>query len=919
MYEDPTVPFGIAKGFGKARIGLTVARGCCCGQTSDKEAAREKYKQRISAGHVFEDIRNPSELTNWGERSLSRMRSIGRDIQFALRGFRKSPVFTAVALLSLALGIGANTAIFTLLDQVILRFMPVKNPQQLVLLSSNGINYGSNWGDNALSYPMYRDFSANNSMFSAMFCRFPEDFSLGFKGTTERATGEFVSGTYFPVLGVGADLGRTITPEDDRIGNGQPVLMLSYAYWQARFSKDRSVVGRQLNVNGHNYTIIGVAPQGFTGMDVGRVSQVFVPLATLPELFPSLKDQLKFEDRRRRFVNVFGRLKPGISREQAQASIQPYYHAMLEMEVKEAAFSRAAPEVRAQFLRNTITVLPGGQGQLTIRQMLTTPLWVLMALTSGVLLIACANVASLLVARGASRQKEIAIRLAIGAGRFRIVRQLIIESLLLAGAGGALGLLLAIWTDSALLRLLPHDIIELQLSTTPDLRILLFATAVSLVTGIVFGLLPAWQSTKPDVAPTLKDTVGGVIGAGMHVRIRKTLVAAQVMLSLLLLIGAGLFIRSLRNLRDVGPGFPSSNLVAFEIDPSRNGYTSDQSKVLYRQLRSEISGLPGVRSVGLAQVRILEDDEWDSSATVEGYHPVAGNHPEPFMNTVSPGYFATLGVPVLAGRDFTEQDTQTVQHDEKPDNVVPRVVMVNEKFAKKYFGSAGNAIGRHVGFGSDPGTKTDMEIIGVVKDIKYKNLRDDVPIQMFEPYLASKLLVGMTVYARTVADPDQFFAEVRSRVRGLDANLPIYGARSMNQQISDSLLIERLVASLSAVFGGLATLLAVIGLYGVMAYTVARRTREIGIRMALGAFQRDVVWMVMREVLVLVCVGLAAGLVGALLLTKFVQTQLYGVSGYDPITLAIASVALAAVACAAGYIPALRASRIDATRALRYE
>ncbi len=847
------------------------------------------------------------------------MRSIGKDIQFALRAFRKSPVFTGVALLSLALGIGANTAIFTLLDQVLLRLMPVKNPQELVLLQMKGFHYGSNWGENSLSYPMYRDFKANNSVFSGMFCRFGDQFSLGFNGTTELADGELVSGTYFPVLGVRAAIGRTFTPDDDRIPGGHPLAMLSYAYWQSRFAGDPSIVGKTLTVNGHNFTIVGVAEKGFQGVDLGNASQVFVPIMMRPQLKPLFNETLDFNNRRTRWVNVFGRLKPGITRQQAQASLQPYFHGMLEMEVKEKAFNKAAAEIRARFLQNVIEALPGAQGKPHIREMLATPLWVLMALTGGVLLIACANVASLLIARAASRQKEIAIRIAIGAGRFRIIRQLLVESLLLSVAGGVLGLLLAIWTDHVLLAFLPPETLALQLSRTPDLRILLFATAVSMLTGLIFGLAPALQSTQPDVAPVLKDTVGGIVGGGAHVRVRKALVAAQVMLSLLLLIGAGLFIRSLRNLRDLGPGFTLGNLAAFQVDPSLNSYDTARCKLFYRQLTAELNAIPGVRSVGIATVRILEDNESDSWLTIEGYHPKATETPDAYMNWISPGYFATLGVPVLAGRDFTAQDNQTIQHGDKPDDTDPRVVMVNEKFAKRFFGSAGNAVGRHVGYGIDPGTKTDMEIVGVTKDIKYTNLRDEVPVQMFEPYMASNWVSGMTVYVRTAMNPDQFFSVVRSKVRGLDANVPVYGMRSMDEQISNSLLIERLIASLSAVFGFLATLLAVIGLYGVMAYTVARRTREIGIRMALGAYQGDVIWMVMREVLWLVSIGIGAGLGAAIALSRFVQTQLYGITGQDPSTIALAGLLLGAVACAAGYIPAIRASRIDTMRALRYE
>jgi predicted permease len=782
-----------------------------------------------------------------------------------------------------------------------------------------GFHYGSNWGYNSLSYPMYRDFQDHNSVFSGMFCRRIQDFSFGFAGQTERTRGEMVSGTYFPVLGVGAAIGRMFTPDDDRVPDGHPLAILSYSYWQSRFAGDRSILGKNVVVNGHNFTLVGVAQPGFDGLDLGNPSQIFVPIMMRPQLMPELNEQFEFHNRRTRWVNVFGRLKPGISREQGQASLQPYFHSMLEMEVKEADFNKATAEVRARFLQNVIQALPGSQGQPYLRKMLTTPLWVLMALTGGVLLIACANVASLLIARAASRQKEIAIRLAIGAGRFRIIRQLLVESLLLSFAGGVLGLLLAVATDHVLLAFLPPETVDLKMSTTPDLRILLFAIAVSLLTGLIFGLVPALQATKPDVAPVLKDTVGGIVGGGAHVRVRKALVAVQVMLSLLLLIGAGLFIRSLRNLRDMGPGFTTGNLVAFEIDPTLSGYNADRSKIMYQQLVANLGAIPGIRSVGLASVRILEQNESDSWLTIEGYQTKATETPDAYMNWIGSGYFKTLGVPMVSGRDFTDRDRQSQQHGDKPDSKVALVVIVNEKFARRFFGSVNNAVGRHVGYGIDPGTKTDMEIVGVVKDIKYTSLRDEVPIQMFEPYLANNFPSGMTVYVSTTMAPEPFFALARAKVRELDANVSVSGMRSMDEQISNSLLVERLIASLSAVFGFLATLLAIIGLYGVMAYTVARRTREIGIRMALGAFQGDVIWMVMREVLVLVSVGLAAGLAGAFVLTKLIQTQLYGITGHDPVTVVLAALGLAIVASAAGYIPALRASRIDAMRALRYE
>ncbi len=843
------------------------------------------------------------------------MGSLWNDLRFALRTLRKSPVFTVVAVLSLALGIGANTAIFSLLDQVLLRLLPVKNPEQLVLLTIRGTEYGNNSGGNAMSYPLYGDFSKNNSVFTGMFCRFPYNMSLSFDGRTERVEGELVSGSYFPVLGVGAAVGRTFTPDDDRTPGGHPLAMLTYSYWKTRFGGDPSIVGKTVIVNARAMTVVGVTEQGFSGVELGRTTQIFVPMMMKAQMTPGW-DAL--DDRRWRWVNAFGRLKPGVTAQQAKASLQPFYHSILEMEVKEAAFRNAEPAVRQKFLKNIIDVLPGSQGRSYLRRQLTTPLWLLMAITGGVLLIACANVANLLVAKATSRQKEIAIRLAIGAGRARIIRQLLVESLALSTIGGGLGLLLAIWIDRLLLMFMPSDTGGLAISTSPDLRILTFAIAVSVVTGIVFGLAPAMQSTRPELASTLKDQVAGIVGGGSQGRFRKGLVVAQVTLSLLLLVGAGLFIRSLQNLRGLGPGFPTANLVAFTLDPSLNGYDAPKSKVFYRRLADELAAIPGVQNVGLAGVRILTDNEWDSGVIVEGHGSRGREKAQPYMNSIGPGYFATLGVPILAGRDFTFQDTETIQHGEKPDDKVTRVVIVNDKFAKQFF-PGGRALGHHVGFGSDPNTKTDMEIVGVIKDIKYTTLRDEIPIQMFVPYVADPNVSEMTVYVRSTLDGSQMFSAIRAKVRGLDADLPLYGIRTLDQQISASLLIERLIASLSTVFGFLATLLATIGLYGVMAYTVARRTREIGIRMALGAFQKDVLWLVMREVLVLVAIGVVVGLGAAIGLTRLVQAQLYGITAHDPLTLALATLGLAAVACAAGYIPAIRASRVDAMEALRYE
>jgi predicted permease len=847
------------------------------------------------------------------------MSALWTDLRYAVRMLRKAPFFTAIAVLSLAAGMGANTAIFSLVDQVLLRLLPVKAPNQLALLSMKGMHYGSNWGGNAISYPLYEDFRDHNQVFSGMFCRFPIAASLSFSGQTERVQAELVSGTYFPVLGVTAALGRTFTAEEDRVPNGEPLVMLSYSFWKSRFGSDRGIIGKDVMVNGRNMTVVGVAQPGFDGVELGNTAQIFVPVMMKATMTPQW-DGMK--DRRWRWVNAFGRLKPGFTREKAQVALQPYFHGILEMEVKDVAFKNASADTKEAFLKNIIQALPGSQGRSYMRRQLETPLWFLMAATGGVLLIACANVAGLMIARASGRQKEIAIRLALGAGRWRVARQLLVESVLLAMVGSACGLVLAAWTMRGLLAMVPAETVDLHLSTTPDLRVLLFTAVVSCFTGILFGLAPALQSTRPNLAPTLKDQAGSVVGGGSPVRLRKALVAAQVTLSLLLLIGAGLFLRSLANLKNLGPGFATDRLMVFNVDPSLNGYDNERIKAFYRRLSDELRALPGVHAVGLASVRILEDGEWDSSTTVEGYNVRPADAPEPYMNSVSPGYFAAMGVPIVEGRDFTTQDTARILHGEqthkdKP-NTVPTVVMINEKFAHKFFGGA-DPIGRHVGFGSDPGTKTDMEVIGVVKDIKYTSLRDEIPVQMFVPYLADDHVGDMTAYVRASTEPSQILPLLRARVHDLDANLPVYSMRSMDEQVSKSLLIERLVSGLATVFGGLATLLAGIGLYGVMAYTVERRTREIGIRMALGALRGDVIWLVMREVLVLVAIGVTVGLAGALGLAQYVQSQLYGVTRDDPATIALATTGLAMVAAFAGYVPALRASRADPMQALRYE
>jgi len=521
------------------------------------------------------------------------MHNLAHDLRFTLRTFKKSPVLVAVALLSLALGIGANTAIFTLVDQILLRLLPVKDPQQLVLLWGRGPHYGSNTGRYKISYPMYEDFRGHNQVFSGMFCRWETPLSISAGGRTERVDGELVSGTYFQVLGVGPALGRVFTPDDDKVPGGHPIAVIGYRYWQTRFGGSRDVIGKKLLVNGYPLTIVGVSRAGFDGTDPGSSPQIRVPIVMEAQISPQFAEFYSMKNRRGRWVNAFGRMKPGVTIQQAKGALQLFFHQILEMEVLEKDFASAAPETRKSFLTMWIDLLPASKGDSELRRQFASPLLVLSALVGLVLLIACANVANLQLARATARRKEVAIRLALGATRARIVSQLLVESLTLALAGGAGGLVLAIWMDRALLNFLPGGDSPLTISTAPDLRILMFTLGVSPLTGLLFGLAPALQSTRPELAGTLKDQVGSIAGR-TSAGLRKTLVAAQVSLSLLLLIGAGLFIRSLSNLKDLDPGFRTANLVGFAVDPPMNGYQPDRSLDFYRRLRDSLDALPGV-------------------------------------------------------------------------------------------------------------------------------------------------------------------------------------------------------------------------------------------------------------------------------------------------------------------------------------
>ena len=638
-----------------------------------------------------------------------------QDVRYASRSLRKSPLFTVVAVLTLAFGIGANTAIFSLMDQVLLQLLPVKHPEQLVLLTERGIRFGSSWGDNDISYPMYRDFRDGNQVFSGMFCRFPTSISLGYGDRTERVPAELVSGSYFPVLGVTATIGRTLTPDDDRVPGGHPVAILSYSFWQSRFSSDPSIVGKQIVMNGYSFTMIGVSQAGFDGVELGYKSKVFVPMMMKAQMRPrSGGPSGGLEDRSLSWVTAFGRLKPGIRIAQANASLQPLMHSILEMEVQEPTLQHYSDYDREQFLKNSVELLPGSQGWSGLREQVQTPLWVLAALSGAVLLVACANLANLLLARATTREREMAVRLAIGAGRQRIIRLLLVESLLPSAIGTVVGLGLAFLGDRVLLATYfsADSAGDFPISSVPDARVLFFALGTMLLTALVFGLAPAIQSSHADIAPTLKDRTGSALG-GKQVFLRKLLVIAQMALALLLLIGASLFLRTLANLENTGPGFSTEHLMAFSVDPSLNGYADERTKDFFRRLTDDLQALPGVSSVGLSTMPILQGYGWTNPVIAEGYSSDPGQDQAPILDEISPNLFRTLGVPIVAGRDFTPFETRPV-------------TLINESFARKYFAGR-NPIGLHIGLVDDRTATPDalkLEVVGVVKDLKFENLRD---------------------------------------------------------------------------------------------------------------------------------------------------------------------------------------------------
>jgi predicted permease len=825
------------------------------------------------------------------------------DLKLAVRGLFRSPLFSIVAIMSLALGIGANTAIFTLIDQILLRKLPVKNPDELVMLYQQGPHSGSNMGSRMHSYPIYQEYQKRAEPLGEVIARRLADASIAIDNQTERIDIEMVSGNYFSMLGVGPAAGRVFnSQEDDQVYQGHPSVVISYDYWNRRFNRDQGAIGKKILVNNYPMTIVGVSAEGFAGIDPARSPQMRVPILMKPVIVPEW-GWVRMDDERTRWVQVFARLKPGYTIETAQGPLQGLFTQIRQHELTLPGAKYFSQFNREQFMKGVLRVEKADVGYSPLRNDFSTALVVLMAMVGLVLLIACANVANLLIARGFMRQREIAVRLSLGATRGQLVRQLLTESVLLSLIGGALGIALSVVLTRGLIAFIPQQQ-PLLIQPTPDLRILSFTFVLTLLTGIVFGLLPALKASNPDQWATLKDTVGGIAGSGGSLFLRKGLVAAQVALSFLLLFGAGLFVRSLQNLQTTETGVQMDNLVTFRLSPALSGYDNPRTVNLYRELLDRLRSTPGIKSAGHAGVSILAGDEWDSTTSVEGHEAKDGEDMQAFMNALSPGYFDTMGIKVLDGRDFRASDV--VEN--------PKIAIVNKKFAQHFFPGK-SAIGRRLGRGMGPETKLDVEIIGVVEDSLYEGPREGVRRQVFWPGYGG----SSTFYVRTTEASASAFNIIRSEVKRLDAGMPVYDVKTVQGQLDETLLTDRLIALLSAGFGFLATLLASIGLYGVMAFIVARRRKEIGLRLALGAEPAGVLWIVMREVLILLTIGLAIGVPAAIGLGRYVSSQLYGIQPNDP-WMAIGTVLLlTVVSAAAGLIPATRASRIDPILALRYE
>ncbi len=851
------------------------------------------------------------------------MQTLWQDLRYGLRLMLKAPGFTAIAVLSLALGIGANTALFSLLDAVLLKTLPVKEPERLVQFNwqagrvfrttgMRGIFVGGlppgRRGGSSFQYRLFEKMrEQQDSAISDLFAfSGMGNWNVQVDGQTETAEGQVVSGNYFAALGLQAAHGRVIMESDDDAA-ATPVAMLNYRYWQNRFGADPSVIGKQINLNKVTFTIIGVTPSAFTStMQVGQRPEITVPIAFVPVL-ESERPMLDMPGKPGMWwVHIMGRLKQGATIEQAQETLDSAFQtealAIMPPPRKENEPVQIEPNDYPH-----LVALPGSVGMWEMRSVYSTTIYILFGVVVLVLLIACANVANLLLARAALRAPEITVRLAVGAGRWRLIRQLLTESALLAIVGGAIGVLFALWGKDALEAMGTRgDFLPEGMQYSLDWRVLGFTLGISLLTGILFGLAPAWRATKLDLTSALKESnrTGGGISRS---RLSKVLVIAQVAMSLVLLVGAGLFVRTLRNLQQVELGFNQENLLNFALQPRSSGYKDEKLLQLYQRVLGRLDGLPGAQSVTFANVPLIAHYMNNLSIILPGETAKSDAQHLTNMQVVRENYFKTMEIPLLRGRGFTEQDNEHAA----------RVAVVNETLARKFFPDE-DPIGKRVG--KDEETVGKIEIVGVVRDSKYNEQRQEMQPLFYTPWRQDSKEIGDMFFSiRTAGDPIALTTAVRDSVREVDDNLPITRVKTQVAQSNEALLQERLFASLLSFFGGLAVMLAAIGLYGVMAYSVAQRTQEIGIRMALGAQTTNVLRLVIWQGMKLVVAGLVIGAGGAYALKQVIESQLYGVKANDPVTLVVVGVLLLLIALVACYIPARRATKVDPMVALRYE
>ncbi|HEU0174923.1 MAG TPA: ABC transporter permease [Blastocatellia bacterium] len=922
-----------------ALIGVIVPRRLRADWRQEWEAEL-RYRERLLAEWDRLDWRNKLELLRrsasafWDAMVLQPQRledEMFQDLRYGARMLLKNPAFTLVVALSLALGIGANTVVFSLLDAVLLKTLPVKEPERLVLfrwLSGEKKMWNSTSSESkrerdeatgletgtSFSYPAFEHFRSNNLSLSETFAFLYAGVSLNIDGQVELAPGQLVSGNYFAGLGLPALLGRTLTNDDDK-ASAEPAAVISYRYWRRRFGGDPAVVGKTINIGDTAFTIAGVAPPEFYGTsNLGRVVDIWAPLAFLPKVMPQggypKSDPLYW------WLNIMGRLKPGVSARQAQAELD------LEMRQHAAELQKSFKDQRDV---PQLDLVSGSQGLMQARRQFSEPLRVLMIIVGLVLAVACLNVSNLLLSRAATRRKEIAVRLAAGASRLRLIRQLLTESLLLAVLGGALGLAFAYWGKDVLVALRPlaGTLPDLKL----DLRVLGFTTAVTILTGILFGLAPALRCAKVDLHSTLKDGVGQT--GYSRSRLSKGLVIAQVAMSIVLLIGAGLFVRTLRNLTRMDLGFNRENLLLFGVNPGAIGYKNERLANLYQQLLERLESTPGVRSATASGHSLLTGSS-TSSFCVPGYTPKPGEEMSLPHLSVAANYFETMEMPILQGRGLISRDIEplisamaTTQNSEgKPpkDFVAPRqMAVINQAMARKYFPNV-DPIGRRFSF-SLPCKDGDIEIVGVVRDAKYGGLKQEIRPTAYVVYADPSFGApkAMSFAVRTAGDPAAMTGAIQKVVQAVEPRLPLTGIKTQEAQIAELVTQERLFASLSGFFGLLALVLVAVGLYGVMSYTVARRTHEFGVRMALGAQAADVLQLVMRETFLLALAGVALGIPAALVATRWIESQLFGLTPHDPLTITLVTLSLTAVMALAGYLPARKAARVDPLVALRCE